>query len=825
MYRTLHSLLVILFVTSSSFSQSVYKKALQDYRANLLPEKVFLHTDKDVYAAGETIWGAVYLVDGQTHKPSAFSTTIYVELINKDQEVVQSLKVLQVEDSGTLSIKLAPDTNEGEYQLRAYTNYQQNSGLQTLYRKTIAVVNSFEAPSVQTNLMVNLSSEKNIKEQTINLKFFPEGGDCVVGLPCTMAIVAQDKSNNPIVTSGKIFNGQDEFVTLFETNEKGMGRISYTPKSNERYVAKIEDQSHAQSLVKPLEKGFTLNVLQQGDNVNLLINTNLKGGLKNASIVVHHRGLLFIEEKLDLSESKTVIPIKKEDLIAGVYVATLFDEKSNPVSERLFFVAPRAASTEISVKLKEETIGTRQALEVSLSNQEMLMIADDSLLSSTLSLSVVPTYASKQTTKDIRTWMLLNSDLDVPIKDAKDILFSLREGARDYMVDLFLMTRGWRRFVWKEVLADAAKKPKYALEQGINIEGKLLKLGSEDKPQKGKVFLAQMEKKLHEEVMTDTKGNFSFGPYILYDTSTFILQGRYKKGRKRKKAKDITIEDSPLVDITLQDRLLPQLPINPLTVTGSDAISLKKYKDLNQDIINTSDSYDLMTVELDEIGITAQRISEKKLQRQQRTSYYSTPSHRLVLDDDQGTRNASAVIDLFWRLPGVTIDGDNIYVLGGPTSFVASTDPLFLLDGSPVSKDVVLSLPVRDIEFIDVLKGADATIYGLRGGNGVILLYSRLRLDWEVDQVPPPGLKRTEVIGYHLAKEFAIIDAPSTDTNFRPDIRSTLHWNPKISLSNKRTTKESFTTSDTAGEYIIVAQGIRKNGVPLFGSLVFNVEE
>ena len=188
-----------------------------------------------------------------------------------------------------------------------------------------------------------------------------------------------------------------------------------------------------------------------------------------------------------------------------------------------------------------------------------------------------------------------------------------------------------------------------------------------------------------------------------------------------------------------------------------------------------------------------------------------------------GASNATSFIDLLERMPGVNVFGDQIFISGGPASFILSSTPLFILDGFAIEKSTALSLVVREIEFIDVLRGADASIYGSRGGNGVILIYTRKRLDWEEDNAPVAGLKKANVIGYHLAKEFAVINARQANAPYLPDVRSTLHWNPNLYLPNNGVLKESFTTSDKTGEYIIVVQGIRKNGMPLFGSSVFEV--
>lgn len=81
------------------------------------------------------------------------------------------------------------------------------------------------------------------------------------------------------------------------------------------------------------------------------------------------------------------------------------------------------------------------------------------------------------------------------------------------------------------------------------------------------------------------------------------------------------------------------------------------------------------------------------------------------------------------RVAGVTISQDNWRPGSGATvrirgsrSITASNDPLYVVDGNPISGGISDFSPA-DIESIEVLKDASATaIYGSRGANGVVLI-------------------------------------------------------------------------------------------------------
>src|SRR5213078_208534 len=93
---------------------------------------------------------------------------------------------------------------------------------------------------------------------------------------------------------------------------------------------------------------------------------------------------------------------------------------------------------------------------------------------------------------------------------------------------------------------------------------------------------------------------------------------------------------------------------------------------------------------------------------------------------------ANAVDALKGRVAGVDIittgnkPGDGISIrVRGERSLTASNDPLYVLDGIPMSGGIG-DLNPNDIESVEVLKDASATaIYGSRGANGVVLITTR----------------------------------------------------------------------------------------------------
>src|SRR5207253_1155422 len=95
-----------------------------------------------------------------------------------------------------------------------------------------------------------------------------------------------------------------------------------------------------------------------------------------------------------------------------------------------------------------------------------------------------------------------------------------------------------------------------------------------------------------------------------------------------------------------------------------------------------------------------------------------------------GVRHVAQLLD--GRIPGVEVtrlaDGDYAVRVRGASS--GGGEPLVVVDGVPYAAgagghSVLADLSPGDVARIDVLKGAAAAVYGLRGTNGVIVVTLR----------------------------------------------------------------------------------------------------
>lgn len=94
-------------------------------------------------------------------------------------------------------------------------------------------------------------------------------------------------------------------------------------------------------------------------------------------------------------------------------------------------------------------------------------------------------------------------------------------------------------------------------------------------------------------------------------------------------------------------------------------------------------------------------------------------------DQIRETGERNIILAIAGKIPGVNLvyknDGSTGLMIRGGTSLEGNNDPLYVVDGSIV--DDLSNINVNDVAKVEVLK--DGTIYGTRGANGVILVFTK----------------------------------------------------------------------------------------------------
>jgi len=779
--------IIVTFSVAAAFSAedpillSILTK-FQTYFENRPQEKLYVTLDKDVYLAGEDIWFSAFLVRASDHTRSALSKTIYVELFNTTKTLIQRRVVYSPEGRSQGDFHLANNLTQGTYIMRAYTNYMKNIGEDFFFVKEITVINP-ESTSTTTPVAA-----------LPDIQFFPEGGELLSNVENQVAFKAIDQSGRGINVSGDIVDETGTPLTSFSTEHNGMGTLRFTPVFGHHYHASIKNIAQSFPLPEPLEKGFMMRVTDFGSDLKITAYSNLKK-FSSAPCIVYlvaqSRGVICFVGKGEILSTALGTKIPKSKLPSGITRITLFDASGSPQCERLFFVNHQ---DQLRLSLSTDKASYEKTNAVNFTIDAKTKNGSSTEGDFTVSVVDETRLSGKQYASTIVNNLLLTSDLHGTVEDPGYYLRDTLAKTKSH-VDLLMMTHGWRRFTWKTILENSLPALQYFPEKGIVVSGTLLKSLSK-KPSPDSEVKIMTEQQDILVLKTDAMGKFYTDELLLPDSTKLFFQTDNAKGKQT----------------GLQFLLDPFNTPPPLTYS-QNTTTPGNFDSLAYNVVshNNPNLKGEKTTVLKEVEVKATRINEEK--NDNVFKIYGTPDATVKMDNlPPGYTSVLQAIQ--GRVAGVMVIGNSVSIRGGGP-------PLFLLNGMQVDVDMINSIPVSNIESVDILKGASAAIFGGRGGNGVIAINLKQGQSYSR---PTIGIHNVKYPGYYKAREFY---SPDYDVIPTPkdtlDIRNTLYWNPSVKTTNGKATIHFFSSSVPA-TYKIIVEGISDNGTPGYASYDLHVK-
>lgn len=222
------SILVLAILTFCTLSASIIKddpfevilKKLEAFTNKFPQEKIHLHLDKPYYAAGDDIWLKAYVVNTKTSIPSTISDILYIELINDQDSLTKQLKLPMKSGITWGSFKLSDTLTEGNYRIRAYTQWMRNAGPEFFFDKTIKIGNSW-GNTVFTTATSQIIIEKNEENITSKINFLDKAGKPYANCPVVYEVVIDGKKS----ARGKtITNASGDIEITYANNQTGKNK-------------------------------------------------------------------------------------------------------------------------------------------------------------------------------------------------------------------------------------------------------------------------------------------------------------------------------------------------------------------------------------------------------------------------------------------------------------------------------------------------------------------------------------------------------------------------------------------------------------------------
>jgi len=779
-------ILVIIFLFSLLHinAQNV-DSTIEKYANEYGQAKAYLHFDKSTYAAGETIWYKAYIMNGIY--PSDESKTFYVD-VTDDKGKLLLHSIIPVVYAGAAGQFDIPNDYTGKYiHLKAYTKWMLNFDSSFLYNKDIRILSKSAAGSFKNTVIPSL-------------QFFPEGGDAIEGVSNKIAFQANDQWGRPVKIKGIVENNHGEKVDSLRILHDGMGFFFIFPKPGESFTAKWKDEKgteHVSELPSIKQTGVSLQVAISGDKRNFLVSASPEiastlGSLHLVGTMNQHE-IFKLTKDISSGSIKGIIPTV--DLPSGILTITVFDSHWTPLAERITYVNNQEFLFKAEMNVEHWGLNKRARNEISITVPDSLP--------ATFSVAVTDMNIDTDSSDNIISHLLLTGDLKGKVYNPS-YYFSNNSDTMSQQLDLVMLTHGWRRFKWEDVVAGKFPQIIYPKDSSyLTLSGKLFGALPSQLRDAGNIILLLRQKKENNKMIfvpIQPNGTFTDPSVILFDSTSIYYQLPKSKGLG-----DASVQ-------FMQNRLPPFSHNSPATGffsnQNSDTTGNSRHIALSDEAARLAKLYNGKVLET--VTIKAKTKSPTEVLDEKYTSglFSGGDAYQFDLLNDP---TALSALNIFTYLQG-KVAGLQINASSNPPSLQwRGGTPQIYLDEVPADANMISSVSVSDIAYVKVLR---PPFFGGAGGgaNGAIAIYTRRGNDVKAE--PGKGLNNNLVRGYTLMKEFYSPNYSSiTNNDDKKDIRTTLYWNPLV-ITNHDNNKVTLTfyNNDISQAFRVVIEGMTNDG-------------
>ncbi|HMI02134.1 MAG TPA: carboxypeptidase-like regulatory domain-containing protein [Pedobacter sp.] len=790
-------------------------------------EKVYLHMDKPYYAVGDTVWFKAYVTIGSRHQLSKLSGALYVELINEKDSLLHAVKLPLTAGMAMGDFTLGDEYKAGNFRIRAYTQWMRNAGEEYFYDHTFAVgdplnvVRPGDAADREKSEMKVKNQKKNERPpdslSKSDVQFFPEGGNLLNGINSRIGFKAVGANGKGLAIKGTVLDEAGQEITGFESLHAGMGVFNIRPQAGKSYSARITfTDGSAKTIVLPraADQGYVLSVYQPNKD-SILVRVRTTPGQfqtpRSVNLLAQSGGQAIFASPVEISRVMTSVWIPKRNFPTGITQFTLFDSRGEPVNERIIFIKSNDGM-ELKISSAKKIYKSREKVTIDLESMNSFGEAVPGNFSvSVIDENKVPFDEANEST--LLSNLLLSSEIKGYIEQP-NYYFTNETYDVNKALDNLMLTQGYRRFTWKEILGTTpANKPLYKAESlGTEISGRVLSL-SGTPVVNGTVTVMSLTPGFLEQTKTDADGRFKYEPVMLADSLRFAVQAISAKKSKKVEV----ILDSIPKQVIGKNWNIPGFNEN---IEESFSVYLESSKKQDEVLVRTGRQS--RANRLKEVKITARKLIKSEMRSQ---GIFQIPDGHADFTYMMKDENcASLGICLQGRLGSVSFRPypelqpevlNMPYYRNGPMQV--------FLDGRRLDSLIEISqlFDQNSVDPKDIIK-----IDAVTNNMALMQLFSKPGKGFST---PTPGLfiytrkKRTprytpsivniKPKGFNKAREFYSprYDRPNV-SNQLPDLRSTIYWNPKIKTFASGNASFSFFNADDPGTYKVIVEGINAAG-------------
>ncbi|WP_121809823.1 carboxypeptidase regulatory-like domain-containing protein [Mucilaginibacter kameinonensis] len=652
---------------------------------------------------------------------------------------------------------------------------------------------------------INSSFSMRTAVKSYDVQFFPEGGQLTNGIRTKVAFKAIASSGLGVDIKGNIVDDKGTEIAQISSAHLGMGVFALTPDIERSYKANITFPDGSQASYNlPRVQSMGINVaVYSNDPANLTVKISANDLFfqrkqnKSFYLVAQSGGVIYYAAQTVLQSTVYSANIPKSKFPTGIVQVTLFSSGGYALCERIVFIQHNDQMN-LALKTDKPSYSTRGNVKITVSAKNNTTPVEGSFSVAVVDDGTVPSNEDAEST--ILSNMLLTSDLKGYI-EKPNYYFNKPDDEKLANLDILMLTQGYRRFDYEDILADK-NPPIYLMpEQGIDVTG-TLRTNTGLPVAKGSLRLLIPDKNFSAETITDMSGNFKFSNINVPDTSK----------------------------ITLSARNNPNGRNMVVSVNGEAYQKLSKNNNIPEEILNIDSTfrpYLQNSYKQYQSSRTIKEIvvkSTKIVKKASHADYGTFAGLAMQADHEvsaQQLQGCPLLLNCLSTMAmGLTYIDNNFYITRDYNS--GSRTPVQVYVGSlPVDANFLSSMASSEVESVEIflndgVSGINRTTQtkGVMVINKKVVKKEKITLAQLQELIPKQNVITFAVQGYTKAKEFY---SPKYDVTKQGtlggDLRNTIYWKPNV-ITDKATGTATinFFNSDQRGSYRAIIEGIDAEG-------------
>ena len=876
MKKTLLCLICSLLFCSLAHAQTVEK--LKEYAVNVAQfnktypqEKVYLHMDNRSYFIGDTIWFKAYVMNATTLHPTQMSGVLYVELLNELGVEVAHHKMLLKNGMCHGGFPLNEDYRTGYYEIRAYTRYMLNFGNSSpkyqelvyeqmdvterdaakhdykraesskdlipnhnycIFSRTFPVYKRPEQDGVykremefyphHTLLALPKETAEEYREENLTLSFYPEGGHLVADVENIVAFEVVDQLGKKREVEGYITKGKNEQVATFNTNKRGRGTFILSPQEGMSYTAHIfhNGKKYSSKLPQATKTGIALHLFPPVGNgdMGVVLRTAKYKETELLGMGIQCRGDFLFFDTMTVSRN-TILPLEipHDVLRTGVHQFTLFNVHGEILADRLFFVSPPKKQPKLIIPNYPDSVKPYESITLNLQTSNSNNWPVQGVFS--LSVTDADDRHSSYDTRDIRSELLLASDLRGFIEDVDSYFSHGNDSLMAADLDQLMLVQGWRRYEWKDTL-----DCEYTPEKGLQLDGYVISDMLTEKSKRNpdnylRIPNLTMEVSIKSPMVTftdvcsvDSTGKFHLDinrHFIGEASMTLTLNEKEPREQKKWHQRIIPSDTDLRYSYPVIHRVFSPLP---------DSYSYyQSHSPSDETLFSDNDSSDwAMEYDINEVTVKKRRKRNNDIHYEypeMEINYFKEWNHVIdrgcPLMNYHGGKNEDNTVLLNYHLGRMRLSQhehalrqyDSLYTRQLPRYYKPYHMPDTIRVYTNLCSREQLSIKEKsaETEYRDMLRC-------------VFTYFKRSESPHHAPYMPKNGIRDTYYEGYSRSCEFYERDYSDCALPDTADYRRTLHWDPDVRTDNLGRASISFYNNKQTKKLHVRAEGFTRNG-------------